>query len=126
MNWPTLFLLLSHAPEYMSLIRLIKLRGKIRVHRTYRFLEIGSRILLKLFGSGLGHLAFRTTLQPPFPRCEVTKPFFVHRSPLLWPQESIETIEAISSNVVPMQTNYFTPYLTSYTLNFGINYRHSS
>ena len=51
-------------------------------------------------------LAFRTTPEPLFPRCEVAKSSFVHRSQLLWPQESIETIEAISSNVVPMEANY--------------------
>ena len=43
----------------------------------------------------LGLLAFRTTLKPLFPQCEVAKFFFACHSPLLWLRESIETIEAI-------------------------------
>ena len=39
--------LLSHASEYMSLVRFIKLGDKIRVQSTYRFLEISSRIFFK-------------------------------------------------------------------------------
>jgi len=96
---------LNHVPEHVSLIRVVNFGYKIRVQSAHRFLEPRCCIFFDFYSRGQGLSTFRTTPEPLSSLCEVPKPFFVDHLLLLWPQESIKMIEALSSLAV-LRTSY--------------------